>query len=296
MPAAPASPLWPARLHHLQVTSPQPGALEAFYTRVFAYRARALPDGRRHLAVGWRRLLLAPGPARGLDFAAFAVGSAAQLAALRAHVEAQGLAPGPSPTPLFAAGAFAVRDPEGRGVVFGLPVDDGAAQGPPGGGEEAHDTTPEVLLGRLQHVVVTTLDLAAVQHFYERQLGFVPSDWVVQEGGVPTTVFYRSDPEHHSIAAFLSDAVRLDHHALDVPDWNAIRDWCDHFAAEHTPMVWGPGRHGPGNNLFCMVTDPDGNMVEISAELEQMARDVPPREWPHTEHTLNRWGSAILRI
>jgi catechol 2,3-dioxygenase-like lactoylglutathione lyase family enzyme len=278
------SPLWPSRLHHLQITTPQPAALQEFYERAFAYRVRALPDGRVQLAVGWRRLLLAPGTARGLDFAAFAVGSEQQLEALRAHLQGQGPAMEPSLTPLFAQGAFAVRDPDGRALAFGLPLE---AQHP--------DAATEALLGRTQHVVVTTLDLDATRRFYEETLGFVLSDRVMRDDGQPTTYFYRSDPEHHSFAAFLSDTVRLDHHALDVPDWNAIRDWADHFAAHDVPIVWGPGRHGPGNNLFCMVADPDGNMVEVSAELEQMPLGMPARSWPHTERSLNLWGSAIMR-
>ena len=32
-------------------------------------------------------------------------------------------------------------------------------------------------------------------------------------------------------------------------------------------LWWGPGRHGPGNNLFFMIEDPDGHKVEFSAEL-----------------------------
>jgi catechol 2,3-dioxygenase-like lactoylglutathione lyase family enzyme len=287
MPAA--SPLWPARLHHIEITTPQLAAMRDFYVRAFAYRAEALGDGRALLRVGYRRVLLAPGPAQGLGLAAYALGGAAQLEALRGHLGEQGLAVQPAATPLFEPGAIAVQDPDGRTLAFGLPRGrSGAAR--------AADAETDALMGRLQHVVVTTLDLAAVQRFYEGALGFVLSDRVLQEGGAPSTVFYRSDPEHHSFAAFLSDGVRLDHYALDAPDWNAIRDWSDHFAAERIPIVWGPGRHGPGNNLFCMVADPDGNMVEISTELEQMPREMPARDWPHTERSLNLWGGAIMRI
>lgn len=279
------SPLWPARLHHIELTSPQPEVLRDFYARAFGYRSSVLDDGRLLLDVGHRRLLLARGPARGLGCAAFALGSAAQLDALRGHLRERNVPLLPGPTPLFAADAFAVRDPEGRTLAFGRPLHEGPSEAP-----------PDVLLGRMQHVVVTTLDLAAVEHFYEHVLGFVLSDRVVREDGVPTTLFYRSDAEHHSFAAFLSDALRVDHHALDVPDWNAVRDWADHFAAAEIPIVWGPGRHGPGNNVFCMVADPDGNMVEISAELEQMPREMAAREWPHNERSLNLWGPAIMRI
>jgi catechol 2,3-dioxygenase len=61
------------------------------------------------------------------------------------------------------------------------------------------------------------------------------------------------------------------------------------------PLWWGPGRHGPGNNLFFMVEDPDGHKVEFSAELERMPPEMAPRTWPHEQRTLNLWGSAWMR-
>lgn len=107
--------------------------------------------------------------------------------------------------------------------------------------------------------------------------------------------FIRSDHEHHSLAFFLGSKNELDHHAYETSCWNDIRDWGDRFGRERISMFWGPGRHGPGDNLFFMVRDPDGNKVELSAELETMAPDQEPRIWPNTEYTLNYWGSAWMR-
>ena len=94
---------------------------------------------------------------------------------------------------------------------------------------------------------------------------------------------------------FRAPEARSDHLAYEARNWNDIRDWADHFAALEVPLFWGPGRHGPGNNLFIMVEDPDGNKVEISAELEFMHRHMPPRQWAHEERTLNLWGGAWMR-
>jgi catechol 2,3-dioxygenase len=44
-----------------------------------------------------------------------------------------------------------------------------------------------------------------------------------------------------------------------------------------------------------MVRDPDGNLAEISAEIEHCAEDRPAGLWPHEERTLNVWGKAIMR-
>ncbi|MBU6206740.1 MAG: hypothetical protein KGQ42_03550 [Alphaproteobacteria bacterium] len=49
------------------------------------------------------------------------------------------------------------------------------------------------------------------------------------------------------------------------------------------------------NNLFVFIHDPDGNWVELSAELAQVAADKPAGEWPHEVRTLNFWGQGMLR-
>jgi catechol 2,3-dioxygenase len=44
-----------------------------------------------------------------------------------------------------------------------------------------------------------------------------------------------------------------------------------------------------------MIKDPQGYLVEISAELEIMPDDAAKRSWNHEERTLNLWGSAFMR-
>ena len=110
-----------------------------------------------------------------------------------------------------------------------------------------------------------------------------------------TATFLRSDPEHHSLACFRAPEVRPDHQCYEPTCWNDIRDWADHMGTQRVKLWWGPGRHGPGNNLFFMVEDPDGHKVEWSAELEVMPRDMAPRAWKHEERTLNYWGQSWMR-
>ena len=86
----------------------------------------------------------------------------------------------------------------------------------------------------------------------------------------------------------------MDHHSYEAGDWGYIRDWCDHFASHDIQLDWGPGRHGPGNNLFVFITDPDGNWIEVSAELE-VIYDRGVVDWPQHPRTLNKWGRAIMR-
>lgn len=278
----------PAYLHHLQIGARDPAALAGFYESAFDMQCRELPDGR-HLFAGPERLLLfARGEPKHLDFAAYAFTDGREFAEFRRRLERQEVPLRRSPSPLFGKEAVAVRDPDGNQIVFGhredvvAPV--AALPGAPSGG----------LPGRLQHLVVASTGCAAMARFYSETLGFTVSDRVFN-GDMMTTCFLRSSNEHHSLAVFQASENRLDHHCYESLDWNMIRDWADKFAQLQIPLTWGPGRHGPGNNLFIFINDPEGNWLEISAELEIVQPGRPEGKWPHAERTLNQWGRAPLR-
>jgi catechol 2,3-dioxygenase-like lactoylglutathione lyase family enzyme len=280
--SAAASParLWPARLHHLRRDSPEPERLARFYGELLGDRVEPLPKGEWLVQGGARRLVVGPGAASAVPYFALALRDAAQLAAYAAALDRLGVAREPSPSPLFAEGTFAVADPDGRRVVFGLPVS----------ALENETTTT----ARLQHFVCASMRVPEMLEFYRDSLGACESDRVL-EGGDLAAVFLRSDPEHHSFAAFRAPESRADHHSYETGSWNAIRDWGDRMAKLRIPLWWGPGRHGPGNNLFFMIEDPEGHKVEFSAELELMTQEAPFRTWPHEQRTLNLWGSAWMR-
>jgi catechol 2,3-dioxygenase-like lactoylglutathione lyase family enzyme len=268
-----------AYLHHMLLTSPHPDALAAFYGKAMDMAVSTLPNGQFLCQGPQRRMLVAEGPAKGLGFGAFAARDAEGLGEIRARAVAEAVEILPSPTPLFGAEAFAVRDPDGNQIVFGL-----AQQEPPRAG----------LRGPIQHLTLATHDVDAIEAFYAGKLGFLVSDRVVKPDGTVATCFMRSNHEHHTLACFKADVKGVDHHSYEAGDWAVIKDWCDRMGAHEIPIMWGPGRHGPGNNLFIFVEDPDRNWIEISAELEVMY-DRPVKTWPHGERTLNLWGRAILR-
>ena len=268
-----------AFLHHLQLQSPDPEKLAAFYGDAMNMSVEKLGDGRWHCFGPQRHMLFTKGQTRGFDFSAFGCRDAQGLAELRERARSEGLSPADMPSPLLTD-TFSVRDPDGNGVVFGLAREDlDEKQG---------------VRGPLQHVTLATFDVGAIESFYAGKLGFLVSDRVVNDTGGIATCFMRSNHEHHTLACFLSSRKGLDHHSYEAGEWDTIRDWADRFAARDIRLMWGPGRHGPGNNLFIFIEDPDGNWIEVSAELE-VIRDRPVKHWPHGERTLNLWGNAILR-
>ena len=150
-------------LHHMQLRSGDPETLARFYADTMDMALRRLDDGDWLCEGPMRRMIITAGDAKTLGFAAFGCRDTAGLAAIRAHAEAEGVAILPSPSPLFDYKAFAVRDPDGNAIVFGL----GAAEPPRGG-----------LRGPIQHLTLATLSPEAIEDFYVRKLGFMTSDYV----------------------------------------------------------------------------------------------------------------------
>ena len=271
-----------ARLHHLQLFSPAPEACARFYARAYGMQVERL--GSSWLcAAPHRHLLFAEGPANHVGFAAFAFPDSGTLDAYRRHVAARTNIEA-NRSPLFGADGFAVTDPHGNTIAFGVSASADASA--------PSATTPAA---RLQHFAIRSTEPAALLPFYRDALGFVVSDRVVDEAGRLRACFLRTDAEHHALALFDSPERRHDHLSFETTDWTALRDWADRVSALRVPIVWGVGRHGPGNDAFFMVRDPDGNLAEISTELEVCGPDRTEGVWPHEQRTLNLWGAAIMR-
>lgn len=270
-----------ATLKRLVLATPRPQAVAEFYQHAFGYQATAAGEEFRCEA-GERSLLLRPGPANQLLEAHFAFPDPATLQAYHATLRRSGIGHRPDP----ARGAIEVVDPDQRKVRFMLaPAKAGADE------TEASALPP----ARLQHYALRTPEVESLMRFYVEGLGFVVSDLVHDEQGQLAAVFLRTDAEHHCLALFRSSTRQLDHFACETRDWHALRDWADHVASQSVVLVWGVGRHGPGNDTFFMVKDPDGNLAEISSDLEICSEDRPVSQWPHHMSTLNLWGVAIMR-
>ncbi len=276
-----AKPQLRAHLHYIELGSPDPEGLAGFYGDAFDMRVETSGDG--WIGRGPERILaFGQGPAGSLLSAGYAVDDPEALDSLARRLSEAGVPVARGETQIFSDGAVTFQDPDGNRIAFGTPREVAAKVGPG-------------LPARLQHLVLSSANASRLADFYTRIVGLRESDRVLDDEGGLRTTFMRSDHEHHSLAVFQAAKNRLDHHCYEAGDWNLIRDWGDRFAERHVPVKWGPGRHGPGNNLFLFINDPDENWVEISAELEIVNETRPVGNWPHEERTLNKWGQAFLR-
>ncbi len=57
--------------------------------------------------------------------------------------------------------------------------------------------------------------------------------------------------------------------------------------------VWGPGRHGPGNNVFGYFVAPFGGIIEYTAEVQEVPDDYKvggPEDWKWPPGRVDQWG------
>lgn len=140
----------------------------------------------------------------------------------------------------------------------------------------------------LQHIGLQTTRLEEMVDFYTEALGFDISDWLLRE-----SAWLRCTNDHHTIM-FTQGRQGIDHIAFTATDGAELLHWSDYLSRKQTPILWGPGRHGAGNDLFVRFADPEGIHIEFSAELQQYYdHDVtsPPRLWHTRTMAHNLWGT-----
>lgn len=150
---------------------------------------------------------------------------------------------------------------------------------------------------KLGHVAAFTPELARLQSFYQDLLGFRWSDTVGD-----FFVFLRCNSDHHAANFMVSSKFRGMHHvAFETRDLNHLQSLLDHLAKRGIALEWGPGRHGPGHNIFTYHRDPDGNNVELFTQLDMMTDEslgyFEPRPW-HTEFPQypKTWEADLMAI
>ena len=274
-----------AHLHHVQINSPDPKALAEFYAKAMDFEASKLDTDLWLCRAKDRNLLIGKkSDDRVLAYGAYQFENEAGLVALKERLARSKVEVVSPPPNLFDDHAVGVIDPDCNLMVFGH------------ASTFASSNNKGLANTRLQHLVIATDESKPMVEFYRNIVGFVMSDEVWDGEGGLTSAFLRADQEHHCFAIFLAPEKRLDHLCFETDSWNDIRDWADRITQMGIEIQWGPGRHGPGNNLFFFLNDPDGNWIELSAELEVKKPGDLPGQWKHEPRTLNLWGMAKMRI
>jgi 2,3-dihydroxy-p-cumate/2,3-dihydroxybenzoate 3,4-dioxygenase len=140
---------------------------------------------------------------------------------------------------------------------------------------------------QLTHAVLNTVDQDAAERFAVEKLGFKVSDRTAHMR------FLRCNRKHHCIAYASSDAASLNHIAFEMPSLDAVMRGIARLREAGYEPVWGPGRHGPGNNVFGYFIAPYGGVVEYTAEVSEVGDDYKvgaPEDWKWPPGRIDHWG------
>jgi 2,3-dihydroxy-p-cumate/2,3-dihydroxybenzoate 3,4-dioxygenase len=140
---------------------------------------------------------------------------------------------------------------------------------------------------QLSHVVLNTRDWESCERFAVEKLGFRVSD------RTRLMRFLRCNRTHHAIAYVNSDMSSLNHIAFEMPGLDAVMNGIGRLREAGYPCTWGPGRHGPGNNVFGYFIAPFGPVVEYTAEVEEVGDDYrvgDPEDWKWPPGRTDHWG------
>ncbi|MDP2711283.1 MAG: VOC family protein [Solirubrobacteraceae bacterium] len=128
------------------------------------------------------------------------------------------------------------------------------------------------------HPTLTAVDVHALRDFVVELLDFRLSDDI----GDGTLVFLRCAVDHHGLGIVRSRVAGLHHYAWEVESLAMLGQLGDVLARNAGAFIWGPGRHGAGNNLFTYHFDPAGAVVEYYADLYQV--------WDESSYQPGRWS------
>jgi catechol 2,3-dioxygenase len=267
---------------------------EDFYTRVWGLSVAAREAGALYLrATGADHHVLALHQQDGPAQIRHVTLRARSLQALQQAAAAVSSAGGRVVQPLAelkspgGGTAVSIADPDGR--VFQLVF-----------GDVLHTDTsvqPDAPI-RLAHAVLNSHDVEASRIFLEHVLDFSLAD------RTRIMAFMRCNSDHHSIALGDTDNDALNHVAFVVADTEAVMRGGGRMKDAGFGIEWGPGRHGPGNNVFNYFVGPFDIVIEYTSDVQQIDDSYEagqPGDWTWPAGRIDQWGisappSAALKV
>jgi catechol 2,3-dioxygenase-like lactoylglutathione lyase family enzyme len=200
----------------------------------------------------------------------------AELAALAERVKVNGLPACPVNS----------NDPGGgRGLVVEFP--EGELLRFLAGTSEVEPIVGRDLPVKLTHVVFNSADAEATGLAAERVLDFRVSD---RTKGM---VFVRCNDSHHATAFARTGFASLNHVAFEMEDIDAVMRGIGRLRDHGHSPAWGPGRHGPGANVYAYFIAPFGPVIEFSTAVEKVPDDYrtgEPDDWTWPPNRIDQWG------
>lgn len=145
----------------------------------------------------------------------------------------------------------------------------------------------------LSHMVMNSARLPELVDFFHTHLGFYKSDYLED-----VMVFLKGDsPSHHQFAVAANPHANVNHIAYETRGIDEYLRAAGQLMRKGHDIIWGPGRHGPGDNTFAYFTDPNGFVAEYTTALEPI-EDLAcwePRVWHRVPVESDQWGVGYPR-
>ncbi len=268
------------RLRSVELELPRAREAQQFFTGVWGLLDAGSAGERSFLrATGDHPYVIALTESRrpGLDSVTFGAG-AAELEALATRARAAGaVVEGPAQyDEPGAPSGYVVQGREGQRFRFVCDRDRPAAL-------PADRDRPLWLT----HAVLNVRDREASTRFAVEALGFKLSD------RSRSMDFVRCDATHHAVAFADSGTSALNHLAFEMVSLDGVMRGIGRMKDHGYACVWGPGRHGPGNNVFGYFVSPFGAVIEYTSEVQRLDdsyRTGGPEDWSWPSDRTDQWG------
>jgi 2,3-dihydroxy-p-cumate/2,3-dihydroxybenzoate 3,4-dioxygenase len=178
---------------------------------------------------------------------------------------------------------FVVQGPEAQAYRF---VVEGSAP------QTLSDYAPDAPI-QITHAVMNAVDVAACEKFAVDVLGFKVSD------RTRMMTFVRCNRKHHCCAYAHAEFSSLNHIAFEMQDIDAVMRGIGRMKEAGYESIWGPGRHGPGNNVFGYFIAPFGAVIEYTAEVSEVPDDYKvgsPEDWKWPPGRIDHWGLSMKDV
>jgi catechol 2,3-dioxygenase len=256
---------------------------DRFYTGVWGLTAVDAGESARLYrgTRGYHHILgLHRGPRPAIIRIVFDVIDRAGVDALHRAVVASGCRSVSAPATLAAPGGgygFGCKDPDGRNLGFVAGVADHV---------DTQDKPDHPR--KIAHVNLNARDFDSTLRFFTETLGFRQID-----ENAPLWFLRCDSPDHSSIVLAKTNQPTLNHVAFEMPDYDSVMRGIGRMKDNGYPVEWGPGRHGPGDNVFAYFCGPDEVPIEYASDVLQIDDSYVPRGsayWKFPPGRSDHWG------
>lgn len=148
---------------------------------------------------------------------------------------------------------------------------------------------------RIDHINLITPNPEATRSQLAAICGMRMSERMINDA---LSWMYGGNRQHHILGVVSGTAPGLHHYSFEFPEFNMYCRLGDILDRHDRQIMWGPGRHRPGDNTYAYYLDCTGALVECSGPMATVADDlhfthrtISNLERPGNVRDMNVWGS-----